>query len=91
MSLENHLEKESGTVKRVNRFVLIIITIIDSFLFFGYIGDYVQKNISFGFMLTVVAAVVISMAACYTVYFRKKESDLFKYISILLNALPYFF
>ena len=89
MSLENHLEKESGTVKRVNRFVLIIITIIDSFLFFGYIGDYVQKNISFGFMLTVVAAVVISMAACYTVYFRKKESELFKYISMAGYVVVY--
>ena len=89
MSSENHLQKESGTVKRVNRFVLIIITIIDSFLFFGYIGDYVQKNISFGFMLTVVAAVVISMAACYIVYFRKKESELFKYISMAGYVVVY--
>ena len=32
-------EKNFGKEKRVNKFVLIIITIIDLFLFFGYIGD----------------------------------------------------
>lgn len=31
------MEKTFG--KRVNKFVLIIVTIIDMFLFFGYIGD----------------------------------------------------
>lgn len=31
-----NLEKD----KKVNRFALIIVTVIDMFLFFGYIGDY---------------------------------------------------
>ena len=39
-----------GKEKRVNKFVLTIVTIIDMLLFFGYIGDYAQGNISFGFM-----------------------------------------
>ena len=38
--------------KRVNRFVLIIVTVIDMFLFFGYIGDYIQGNIGLVFMLS---------------------------------------
>lgn len=56
---ENYAQHE----KRVNKFVLIIITIIDLFLFFGYIGDYAQENISFGFMLAVDLSVVLSMIA----------------------------
>ena len=37
---EKHSEKEV----RVNKFVLVIVTIMDLFLFFGYIGDYAQGN-----------------------------------------------
>jgi len=58
--------------KKVNRFVLIIVTVIDSFLFFGYIGDYVQGNIGPGFMMAVDVAVVCSMIACYAVYLKKE-------------------
>lgn len=68
--------------RRVNRFALTIVTIIDLFLFFGYIGDYQHGNISFGFMLTVDLAVIASMIACYLVYFYKKDSAVFKHVSV---------
>ena len=80
------MEKEE---KRVNRFVLIIITIIDAFMFGGYIGDYKQGNISFGFMLAVVSAVVVSIAACNIVYFAKKGIRYFKYISLVGYMIVY--
>ena len=80
------MEKEE---KRVNRFVLIIITIIDAFMFGGYIGDYKQGNISVGFMLAVVLAVVVSIAACYIVYFAKKGIRYFKYISLVGYMIVY--
>lgn len=76
-------EKNFGKEKRVNKFVLIIITIIDLFLFFGYIGDYAQGNISLGFMLAVDLAVVCSMIACYAIYFHQKDSRVFKDISLI--------
>ena len=63
--------------------MLIIITIIDLFLFFGYIGDYAQGNISLGFMLAVDLAVVCSMIACYAIYFHQKDSRVFKDISLI--------
>ena len=72
-----------GKEKRVNKFVLTIVTIIDMLLFFGYIGDYVQGNISLGFMLAVDVSVVISMIACYAVYFHKKDSLVFQHISVI--------
>ncbi len=82
MPTANHSNKETGKEKRVNKFALILITIIDLFLFFGYIGDYNQGNIGFGFMLTVILTVIVSMAACYITYFRQKDSAAFKYISV---------
>ncbi len=89
MMPESNLQNEAETIKRVNRFVLVIITIIDSFLFFGYIGDYSQGNISFSFMLMVDIAVIISIGVCYTIYFRKKDSTLFKYISMAGYVIVY--
>lgn len=75
--------------KKVNRFVLIIVTVIDSFLFFGYIGDYVQGNIGPGFMMAVDVAVVCSMIACYAVYLKKKDSAAFKYVSLVGYMIVY--
>ena len=82
-------EKRYGKEKRVNRFVLTIVTIIDMFLFFGYIGDYAQGNISFGFMIAVDLSVVISMIACYAVYFHKKDSMAFQHISVAGYTVVY--
>lgn len=75
--------------KKVNRFVLVIVTVIDMFLFFGYIGDYMQGNISREFMLAVDVSVVVSMLACYVVYFKKKDSAAFKHISMVGYAAVY--
>lgn len=82
MLSENNLGKEFGKEKRVNKFALIIVTIIDLFLFFGYIGDYRQGNISFGFMMAVLITVVASMTVCDLIYFRKKDSTAFQYVSV---------
>ena len=81
------MEKTFG--KRVNKFVLIIVTIIDMFLFFGYIGDYAQGHISFGFMLAVDFSVIASMIACYSVYFHRKDSAAFKHVSMAGYMLVY--
>ncbi len=75
--------------KRVNKFVLIIITIIDMFLFFGYIGDYTQENISLEFMMAVDLSVIASMIACYAVYFHKKDSAMFKHVSLIGYVIVY--
>ena len=82
-------DRDFARETRVNRFVLIIITIIDFFLFFGYIGDYKQGNISFGFMMAVILAVIFSMVACYLIYFRKKDSEVFKHVSMIGYMIVY--
>lgn len=75
--------------KRVNRFALTIVTIIDLFLFFGYIGDYMHANISFGFMITVDLAVIVSMIVCYSVYFHKKDSTVLRHVSVAGYVVVY--
>ena len=59
MLKDDGIKKNSGKEKRVNRFALTIITIIDLILFFGYIGDYEQGNISAAFAVTVDLTVII--------------------------------
>lgn len=86
---QNDLQKEPAKNKRVNKFVLTIITIIDLFLFFGYIDDYRQGNISFGFMIAVLVSVIVSITVCYFIYFRKKDSTVFAYASVACYMVVY--
>ena len=78
----NQEKKEYNREKSANQFVLIIMTIIDTFLFTGYIKDYQQGNIGFGFMLSVILAVLVSLGVSYAVFFRKKDTEKFKYVSV---------
>lgn len=79
-------KKEYSREKSANQFVLIIMTIIDTFLFTGYIKDYQHGNIGFGFMLSVVLGVLVTLGISYIVFFRKKDTVTFKYVS----AVGYF-
>lgn len=81
--------KEYKQEKTVNKFVLILITIIDMFMFFGYFNDYKKGNIGLIFMLVVEASVVVTMAISYIVYFMKKDSQVFKYVSIIGYMIVY--
>lgn len=76
--------------QKVNKFALTIITIIDLFLFFGYIGDYAKGNISMPFMTTVILTVVVTMILDYAVYFKDKSSSKFKTVSIVGYMCVYF-
>lgn len=78
----NQEKKEYNREKSANQFVLIIMTIIDTFLFTGYIKDYQQGNIGFEFMLSVILAVLVSLGVSYAVFFRKKDTEKFKYVSV---------
>lgn len=75
-------KKEYNREKSANQFVLMIMTVIDTFLFTGYINDYRQGNIGFQFMLSVVLTVVVTLGISYAVFFRKKDTEKFKYVSV---------
>ena len=69
--------------KSVNQFILTIITIIDLFLFFGYFSDYSKGNIGLGFLAGVELIVLVSMIADYVIFFRQKDSRIFKHVSLM--------
>ncbi len=83
MENQNNARNTYNILKTVNTFSLIIVTIIDIILFFGYISDYKQGHISFLFMFMVQCVVIISMICSYIVYLRKKDSPYFKHVSII--------
>ncbi len=78
----NEMKKAYNREKSVNQFLLIIITIMDLFLFFGYFSDYSKGNISLGFLLAVELTVLVSMVADYAVFLHQKDSRAFKHVSV---------
>lgn len=83
MNTNHNTQNSYNILKTVNTFSLIIITIIDIIIFFGYISDYKQGHISFLFMFMVNCVVILSMICSYIVYLRKKDSIHFKHVSII--------
>ncbi len=75
-------KKAYNREKVVNQFLLVIITIMDMFLFVGYFSDYSKGNISFGFLMAVELTVLISMISDYAVFLRQKDSKIFKHVSV---------
>lgn len=73
----------------VNKFVITFITIIDLFLFFGYISDYQKGFIPLAFMLTVDILVILSLIVDYVVFFSKKYYNKLKYFAVFGYALVY--
>ena len=82
-------EKEYNNLKSVNKFILIIMTVINMFMFFGYISDYMKGNITLGFTLTVDICVIVLMVLCFAIYFNKKDSTLFKNVSMTGYLIVY--
>ncbi|MCI8300269.1 MAG: hypothetical protein HFI69_07960 [Lachnospiraceae bacterium] len=82
-------EKAYNREKSVNQFLLIIITIMDLFLFFGYFGDYSKGNIGLGFLMAVELTVLTSMIADYAVFLHRKDSGIFKHVSVIGYMVVY--
>lgn len=79
--------KEDTAIAKVNRFVLSIMTIIDLFLVFGYVGDYGRKIITLPFFMTVELIVIGSLIANFIIV--KAKPELFKHTSMWCYMLVY--
>lgn len=76
--------------KRINKFILILLTIIDSILSLGYLKDgFIDGNISTTFAAVFAILVIITLVLDYACYFKKKDSSIFKYITIFGYLLIY--
>lgn len=68
--------------KEVNKFALIIMTVINSLMFVGYIGDFSKENIGLPFLMAVDISVIVFLTLDYIIYFRNKTSEMFKVASM---------
>ena len=68
--------------KEVNKFALIIMTVINSLMFVGYIGDFSKGNIGLPFLMAVDISVIVFLEIDYIIYFRNKTSEMFKTASL---------
>lgn len=68
--------------KRTNSFILVIITIINAFIISGYIQDGTKHNISMSFALTIAGLAALALICDYVLFFIKKDSNAFKYVTI---------
>ncbi len=82
-------QNTSNEIARVNRFALIILSIIDLFLVVGYVREGVTGKIPQVFAGVFVAWVLISMVVSYIVYFREKESTLLKHVMMVGYGVVY--
>lgn len=67
---------------RVNLFVLIVMTIIDVLLFGGYVVNYTQGYIGLIFMSAIVSVIITSLVLSYIIFLRRRDSNVFKYVSL---------
>ena len=82
-------KKTYGREKSVNQFAMLIIAVIDAFMFFGYIGDYKSGNIGLGFLIAVLSAVGLSMGSSILFYLIKKDGKAFRYVALLTFMIMY--
>ena len=74
---------------RINRFALIILTVIDSFLVVGYAREGVAGSIPPLFAWVFVACVLFSMAAAFGVYLKNHESGILKHVVMIGYGIVY--
>ncbi len=88
---ENGQEKEelAEELRRVNRLVFAVITLVDVIFVFGYIKDALDGNISFGYAGLIVAIVVASFIANSVVMKINKSAGYFKHVAMWGYAALY--
>ncbi len=86
---ENNIIQNFNLDKKINTSALVVITIIDVLMFIGYIGDFLDGNIGAVFLALVIVAVLGTLIINYVIFFRNRESKLFKYLSLAGYAVVY--
>ena len=86
---DNGLGKDYNLDKTVNTFTLVAVTVIDLLMFFGYISEYVRVQSRHLYYISVVVVLLITLILNYAVYFRKKDSKIFKNVSLTGYIIVY--
>ena len=81
------MSDEMMLTRRINRFALIVIGLIDVLMAVGYIGDFAKGNIKIGFTVLVLGLLIGSLVVDFVSYVRFPK--LFGYISMIGYLIGY--
>ena len=81
------MTEEMMYTKRINKFALIVIGVIDTLMLVGYIGDFAKKNITTGFTVLVITLILGGLAANIVSYIKFPER--FGYVSMIGYLIGY--
>lgn len=76
-------------LRSINRLALIIVSVIASFLFFGYLKDAADGNISWNYAILVASLVVLCLLVNFVIFFRDRESRILKTTLVTTFGLLY--
>jgi methyl-accepting chemotaxis protein len=83
---ENHGNTE---IYSVNRLAFIVTSVIGAFLFLGYLADAAEGNTKWSFAIVMSGIVLVVFIVNAVIYFRDKESSIFKYSFVIGYGIAY--
>ncbi|MDE6851914.1 MAG: hypothetical protein K2J67_05435 [Lachnospiraceae bacterium] len=89
--MEERTEEIRNELERINRLVIVIITIIAMFLVVGYLKDAFDGNITWLFAGLVAGIVIVSLVINCLLYFRNRSTPYLKHSAMLGYAFLYAF
>ncbi len=80
-----------SAMSRTNKVVLIINWILDLFLIIGYLGEYAKGGKTLTYVIIFVLMILIPMVSATFIYYKNKDSEKVKYITLVGYYIMYTF
>lgn len=87
--MKEKIQENRTELERINRLVIVMISIIAMFLVVGYLKDAFDGNITWLFAGTIAGIVIASLIINCLLYFRDRSTPYLKHTAILGYALLY--
>lgn len=87
--MEEKTQETRKELERINKLVIVIVTVIAMFLVVGYLKDALDGNISWPFAGTIAGIVIVSLIINCLFYFKDRSTPYLKHSAIIGYALLY--
>ena len=84
-----HRRRGMNELKKVNKFVLIMQTIISMFMLVAFCVELSKKKLTLQYAMLVIGLVLIMITINYVVYLKDKESKIYSHISMIGFGIIY--
>lgn len=89
MKGEYLMNESTAHIKKLNKIVLMLFTLISIFLFIGYFNELATGDIKDQYIIGFFVVIILSLIANYLAYVYKKDSTLLKNVSIIGYSIVY--